>query len=455
MSIAGQIAEHLSGLSYDALPAATVHAAKRLILDTLGTGLAGAEEPGCREILALEKAKGGAPVSTIMASNLRLPPSSAAFVNGTYFSALDYDSLHYEAAVHPEIVTLPAALALAEREGSSGRELITAMVAGGDLLCRLALAAPRTGPWFVTSTNGAFGAAAAAGVILGLDPLRMRNALGFALSQANGTIQAVLERTLAKRIQSAFAARNGVEAALLAEAGIDAPREIFSGAGGYFDAFGPGDPASLVIDLGKRFETDATGLKKYPSCACNHATIQACQNLMAAHDLKPENIRRVEVRISPFMMKVVGAPFDPGPAPQVTAQFSAEYSAACTLLRGSVRLRDLSEQAVRDPAIAELIQRITLIEDPALKGLIVPTIVRIDAGDRTFEEIIPVSPGSVDAPLDDDQVVAKFRDCAAYGPTPISARRVDAIIESVLSLETIANVRDLTRSWMNIGDRAA
>ncbi len=437
MLIADRLARHLSALRFEQLPKDVVAAAKRLILDTLGTAWAGAGEAGCREALAVTESDGAAARSSIWAYGGGTSPAGAAFVNGTFAAALDYDSLHFKAITHPEIVTLPAALALGESHHRSGRDLLTAIVAGGDLMCRLALSTKRTSMWFPTSTNGAFGAAAAASLVLGQEREMIRNALGLALCQAGGTSQAVIERTLAKRMLSAFAARGGVHAAQLAGAGVTGPAEAFEGPGGFYSLFEDGNPDELLDGLGERFETLNTGIKKFPSCACNHAVIEGALRLMSKHSLAPDDVSSAVVRISPYMNAIVGAPYDPSNDAQVAAQFSVQYSVASAVRRGSVGLDDLTIKAALEPEVRALASQVRVEVDQGNPGLLAPATVILETAKGPCEEEVLAIPGSCDAPLSDEEVRDKFSDCVGRGPSPLSQGQAAKMMETVDQLEKL------------------
>jgi len=443
MSISDRLAGHIASVRYEDLPDVAVSAAKRLIMDTLGTGYAGASEPGCAEIADTVLADGAAPHATLWSTGERTSAIGAALANGTFAAALDYDSLHFDGVIHPEIVTLPAALALGERERRNGRDLIRAVVVGGDLMCRMAMSTGRNAAWFVTSTNGTFGAAAAAAIMLGLDREQTRNALGLALCQASGTIQAVLERTLAKRMQSAFAARNGVLAAELARRGVTGPTEAFEGQAGYYAAFEAGDASVLFDGLGERYEALNTGIKKFPSCACNHAAIQAAIDLAGDSGIAAGDIGRVRVKITPYMQQVVGGDFNPTGDLQVAAQFSVRYSVACALLRRELKLRDLMADRVLEPQVRTLAERIEIEIDEGNPGFLSPATVTVETGRGSVQRTIDAIPGSVQAPLSDRDVAAKFHDCMAYGAA--MGRTIDArrLFDGLSSLEQVENLGEL------------
>ena len=441
MAISDQLADHIVSMRYDDLPASAIDAARRLIIDTIGTGYAGASEPGCGEIADMVLVDGAAPRSTLWSTGQRTSAMGAALANGTFAAALDYDSLHFDGVIHPEIVTLPAALALGEREKRSGRDLIRAIVIGGDLMCRMAMSTGRNAAWFVTSTNGTFGAAAAASIMLGLDREQTRNALGLALCQAGGTIQAVLERTLAKRMQSAFASHSGMRAAELARRGVTGPVDAFEGPAGYYAAFEPGDAAALLDGLGQRYETLNTGIKKFPSCACNHAAIQASIELARDYDIVADELKRVHVKITPYMQQVVGGDFDPRGDLQVAAQFSVRYSVACALMRRELRLGDLMPERVLEPKVRALADRIEIELDGDNDGFLSPATVTVETAAGRVQRTVQAVPGSTQAPLSDGDVADKFYDCLSYGvakgqPAIDGAR----LFANLSALETVADL---------------
>lgn len=455
MAITDQLAAHISSVHYEDLPPEVIMAAKRLIMDTLGTGYAGAGEPGCAEVADTVLADGAAPQATLWSTGQKTSVMGAALVNGTCAAALDYDSLHFDGVIHPEIVTVPAALAIGERERRSGRDLIAAIAVGGDLMCRMAMSTGRNSAWFVTSTNGTFGAAAAAAVMLRLDRMQSRDALGLALCQASGTIQAVLEKTLAKRMQSAFAARNGVLAAELARRGVSGPVEAIEGQAGYYAAFETGDVELLLAGLGQRYETLNTGIKKFPSCACNHAAIQASIDLGRAHTFSLEEMKRVRVRITPYMQQVVGGAFDPSGNLQVAAQFSVKYSVACALLRQELVLLDLTPDRVLEPRVRALADRVEIEVDPVNTGFLAPATVFVEAGEKVFERTIDAVPGSAQAPLSDQEVAVKFQDCMSYGKA--MGKTIDAtrLFDDLSALEEVEDLNAMMAAAFAPAHRSA
>jgi len=441
--LSGVLARHIAGTPASAIPAEASAAARLFMLDTLAVSWAGSDAPGCAEAHRLLVDEGGREDATAWAYGGRLPAQSAAFVNGMTAAALDYDSLGRDAPVHVNIAVLPAALAVAERVRASGRDFLAALVIGSDLLCRMAAATrhPHRG-FHYTSTFGVFGAAAAAARLLGLDAARTRHALGIAFIQASGTQQANVEPSLAKRMLSAFAARSGVYAALLAERGITAPAEAFEGVFGLFKLYQDADAARIVEDIGVRFDNANLSIKKYPSCGCNHTTIEAMLKLVHRHDLRPDDVRAVEVTVSPYIDRIVGMPYDPSGDPQVAAQFSIRYSVACALVRRRLGLEEIQAPAALDPAIGAHIGKVSVRVDPALTGDRGPIEVRLSTrahGELSLrEEFVP---GSVESPLTGAEIDAKFGECFGLGVRPLSRDALARLRQRVDAIEGCADMR--------------
>jgi 2-methylcitrate dehydratase PrpD len=438
-TVAGTLAAHVASLRHEQLPPVIIERAKLFMLDTLAVAWAGSDAPGCREVHALFAGDGGAPQSTAWAFGDRLPAGDAAFVNAATASALDYDSLGRDAPVHVNIVVLPAALAVAQWQRSSGRDFLCALVAGCDLMCRLgASVRPPHRGFAYTSVAGALGAAAASARLLGLDAIGTRHALGLAFLQAAGTQQANIEPTLAKRLLSAFPARAGILAARLAAQGLTAPSEVFEGAFGFYQLYQPGDPARLLDQLGERFDSDALSIKRFPSCGCNHTAIEATLQLVERHRLLPAQVESIEVLVSPYIDRIVGGPYDPTDDPQVAAQFSIRYSIACALVRRRLGLAEIEADAARDPAILEQVPKVSVQVEPGWTGGRGPVRVRIRTAHLgVVEQQVDHVPGSDEAPLTQAQMDDKFAECFGRGVRPLDANGQARLRERIVALADI------------------
>lgn len=448
MAEAGAIGRPLAGwaagLRYEDLPAPVVERAKRLLVDTLAVAWAGSGADGIAALHGLATRQGGAADSSLWALGGRVPATQAAFVNGAMAAALDFDSVHDEGTVHSDIVIVPAVLAVAEQDALDGREFLAAYAAGDEILVRLGLAVQTHPGWFYTSVLGVFAAAAAAGRALRLDADRLLAAMGVALSRASGTQQALVERVTTKRLQSAFAARDGVDAAQLAQAGVIAPAQAFEGQCGFEALYTKLDHAVVLDGLGRDYRFTSLTLKKYPSCFCNHAAIEATLDLVARHKLAGADVAEARVRISPFMARLVGAEFSPGDTPQVAAQFSVQYSIASTLLRGRFAVGDIQPAAVLDAEVLALARRVRVEVDPAQTGKFVPATVSV----RTRQGVehcatATVLPGTPAHPMSEAEHRAKAVACFTSGARPMKPADAERFIDKIGRLESLKSMRDL------------
>lgn len=444
-SLSAILAEHVANTPAAGIPAAARDAAKLFLLDTLACAWAGSDAPGCREAHDLLAEEGGRPDAIAWAYGTRLPAQHAAFLNGTTSAALDYDALGRDVPVHVNIAVMPAALAVAEREDASGEDALAAIVLASDITYRLALAGrfPHRG-WSYTAVIGAFGAAAAAARLLRLDATRTRHALGLAFLQAAGTQQANIEPSLAKRMLSGWAARAGTFAALLAARGITAPEEVIEGTFGLHRMYQPADPAVITDRLGTWFGGTDLSVKKYPSCGCNHTAVEAMLRLRAAHGLSDGNVARMTARISPYMDRIVGMPYDPSRDPQVAAQFSLRYSLACALVRGRLGLAEIEADAAHDPAINAVVPRVVLELEPAWTGDRGPVELTIETTDgRALTAREEHVPGSREAPIPPDALEAKFAECLSRGVRPLRPAAQRELMARLDALERWPDMRRL------------
>lgn len=444
MTISETLAAHVAATEPDRIPVEVAAATRRYVLDTIAVAWAGADAPGGEQLWALMAGDGGNEEAGIWMRGGRLPACAAAFVNGVSAAALDYDSVYEAGSVHADVVVVPAAWATAERTGASGAEFLTAVALGTDIACRLGKASRRNSGWFYTALAGVYGAAAACAKLLKLDPDGISNALGFALSHSGGTQQALIEKTDAKRMQSAFAARAGVFCAQLAAAGASAPREALEGTYGYFAKYEDCDPAIILDALGQRYENTRSAIKKYPSCTANHAPVEAAIALAHALDIQAGEVSAVEVTLSPFSQRLVGGPFEPAANPQVAAQFSIQYSLACALARRRLGVADIQREAVLDPELGVLAGKVRSIADESNQGKFAPARIAVTtARHGRVERDAPFVPGAPEHPLTAEEHRAKVLDCLAVGPRRLEGDTAALLIDRIGNIERVADMRRL------------
>ena len=263
------LAAHVTGTGFGDLPAATVAATKRDILDTFGCILGGSGAPGIDALVAVADHWGGREESIVLLHRRRVPAPQAALLNASMGHALDFDDTDDGAgSIHPGISVLAAGLAVADTDtlGSvDGKQFVRAVALGLDVSCRIALASTVDRGWHRTACIGVFGATVTAGLLLGLNAEQMRNALGIAYSHAAGNRQCILDGALTKRLQAGQAASAGVFSAVLARKDFTGAHNIFAGRYGFLELYQPNgaDPSLLLRDLGREFRGDGLSFKPY------------------------------------------------------------------------------------------------------------------------------------------------------------------------------------------------
>jgi len=293
-----------------------------------------------------------------------------------------------------------------------------------------------------------FGTAAACAKLLGLDQAGIANALGIALFQVTGTQQSMIEKKLTKRFMSAFAARGGVFSAMLAQAGVDAPRRPFEGEFGLFRLYQKCDAEILLEDLGTRYENSFISIKKFPSCGCAHALTEAALLIVERHRILPKDIARVTVRISEFMNRLVGGQFNPEQdGPQVTGQFSAQYAVACVIFRKRFIVDDIQSANVMEHEVANFARSVVIELDPENTGQLVPAevIFEMRSGAKYIENVARF-PGGESGAISKNILHDKVYDCMRQGPRPLIPEQIERLINRVEGLETMSDMADLFKN---------
>jgi 2-methylcitrate dehydratase PrpD len=420
-------------------------ATRQLILDTLGSAMAGWEAPGIHSALRSMQRWGGAPEATVWAYGDRLPTPNAAFVNGSMVHAMDYDDVHLTSVLHLMSSLVPAALAVAEMMHRSGRDLMTAVALGVEVAVRIGIIAKQRNMSFgylPSSTVGIFGTTAACCRLLGLNVEQTVNALGIAYAQSSGSRQALLDHTLTKRIQPAFASRSALWASFLAADGITGPHRALEGEAGFFKVYVGSDPpdSSELAGLRDGWEIERVRIKRYPSCGATHASTMVAIELATEEGLEPDDIKEVTLDLGRKDIWFVGKPWKIGKDPQVNAQFSAAYSAALGLVRRRAGLREYSPESVlSDRQVSDLASRVQIREIPNTEHLRTDQVeVTISIVTRDGRKLSRES-DHWRKRLSRAEVLDKFSECAEYSGiwTPEQAR---SIVEVVSSLEMVEDV---------------
>jgi 2-methylcitrate dehydratase PrpD len=243
-------------------------------------------------------------------------------------------------------------------------------------------------------------------------------------------------------MQTAFAAQTGVQAALLAQAGVNGPAAFLEGEAGVWKLYGKGNVDAVLDGLGKTYANAEISLKKFPSCAGNHCAIEATSRIVHQNELKPADIKHAKLTVTPFIELITGQRFNPGADPQVDAQFNLYYSVASVLLRGHLNIEDIQPPAIFDPAVMPMIDRIEMVVDRGLNTRLSPVTVEIATQDgRSFREHVKYLPGTPEAPLSQGEIEEKFSACTSLGVDPLEADRARLLVQRVRGIESVADMR--------------
>ncbi len=301
--ITSTLARFTVGARWDDVPERVCHEAKRSILNFIGAALAGCREEPVETTLSSLLEFSNATQATVIGRTERVDILSAAFLNAASANVLDFDDTHLRTVIHPTAPVAPALFSLAESRCVAGPDLLLAFILGVEFECRIGNAISPdhyTRGWHITATCGVFGAAAAAGKLLGLDDERMGWAIGAAGTQSSGLVECL--GTGVKSISIGNAARQGLWSALLAERGLDGPAAPLEGQQGYFSAMGvPPDWSALSEGLGQTWELLQNAYKPYPTGIVIHPVIDAVLALRAEHAISPAAVSRVVVRGNPLL----------------------------------------------------------------------------------------------------------------------------------------------------------
>ena len=440
------------------IPAAVAHLAKRSILDGIGLAVAGAVAESGHIVrrhlqsLGCDSRRG----STVIGTGIQLPPRFAAFANGVAIHADDYDDTQlavasdrvYGLLTHPTAPALPPVLALGEREGRSGRDVLTAYQVAVEVETKIAEAIdPRhyQDGFHSTATIGAIAAGAGAARVLGLDHEQTRRALAIAASQAAGLRENF--GTMMKPFHAGRACESGVVAAQFAQLGFTATPIILEAGRGFFKAAGGGyDAAAIEGKLGRpwTFESPGISIKPHPSGSLTHPGMGLMLDLIREHDLKPAQVKRVAVGVN---RQNVNALIHNRPVNELQAKFSMQFCMAILLLRRKAGLAEFTDEVVNRPDVKAMIEKIDYRVHPEADAAgyeKMTTIIDIELADgRTISGRAYFGKGSPVNPMSDDELADKFRECAAWGKLP--GARAEKVIELVFGLQKLKNVRDLMK----------
>lgn len=440
------MAAYASRLAFGDIPADVIEKAKLCLLDTIGCCIFGSTLPFMKALTNMVVTEGGGSAAVLLGTSYRTSASQAALVNGAAAHAFQLDEVHAGATLHPGSVVVPAVLALSHDARLSGRDFITAMIAGYELGIRIGLATD--GGMFKRGyhnqgTTGALAAAAAAARALRLDPRATAHALGIAASQSAG-LMAVQEGANAKAFHSGRAAQSGVYAALLARDGFTGVEDVLDVEyGGFFSTLVDGfKPEKLRQDLGREWETRNVGYKLSPASNGSITAMDTLSRIMKNNAVKAEDIQHITAYVSTNTLHHCGWDFDPRAAKEVLgAQMNLRYGLAVMALDGRATPAQYTEKRISDPKIAEFLERIEVRvcdefdKDGALR-LASRLEVRSSGGETYIDQTLHRK-GSAEDPVSAMQVEDKFLTLTS-AILPVKSART--CIEQIRTLDVLPRV---------------
>jgi 2-methylcitrate dehydratase PrpD len=423
----------------DDIPSAARHEATRSLVNWMGCALGGAHHEAISCALEALTPFAGPPHATVIGRTVRTDCLHAALLNGMSAHVLDFDDTHLRTLVHPSVPVASALLALAERRPFSGSVFLHAFVLGVDVECRIANAiyASHNVNSYITGTAGVFGAAAAAGRVLGLDARRMTFALGIAATQAAGLRE--MAGTMCKSFVHGRAAQNGMLAALLAEQDFTSSERAIEAPRGFAQVVAPGATLDEITDaLGERYEIMLNTYKPYACGVVCHPVIDGCLKLRDAHQVRPTDIVAVRLRVHPLALKLTGIL---APRAGLESKWSIYHSAAVAICDGAAGEQQYTDERVQDEAVAALRANVSAEEDATLRDDEAHVRIRLADG-RVLEEHIAHATGSAANPLSDGGLNAKFRELAdGVLPKP----RIDPLLSNCWRVAELDDVGELAR----------
>jgi 2-methylcitrate dehydratase PrpD len=452
MGVTEELVDNILETRFQAFTKDIVERAKDEVIDVIGCAIGGANDTGCPAIIDLVREWSGSEESTVLAYGVRAPSQNAALANAVMARSFDYGIV--DAFVEGEVraahfgeTLVPTAIAVAEQKAMGGRELLTALILGEDLVSRILFASDVTPGWDHVGTLNTLGATAVAGKLWGLDKRQWRDAFGIALNQMAGTDQVFVERDHCFKLAQGLAAQRGIFSVRLASKGFTSVKDFLMGERGYFHLYCQGShPEVLTRHLGQKYYTEVT-FKPYPCCRGTHAAVECALEIVGKYGVEASDIDEAAVIVStrsvpPFLRD----PFPTGVVPHVSAIFSLQYIVANILLRKGISLEHFTEEAITDPRIAEMVKKVkTTTQDFPDESFFATTVsVRLKDG-REFSAHVNMPRGNeIYAPLTKEEKGEKFRRNLSFSGK-VSMKNGDKALSMLERLEEVDDITEIIR----------
>jgi 2-methylcitrate dehydratase PrpD len=444
MALMGSLGKFVVETSFNDLQKEIIEHIKYCILDWLGVAFAGSSEPSSKIIVQYIKELGGKKESTIIEEDFKTSSINAALANGIIGHSAELDDIYEEAIIHPGAPVIPAALAVAEREKSSGKDLITGVALGYETEIRIgrAIMPSHYDYWHPTGTCGTFGATAAVGSLIKLDESRMSHALSIASTEAAGLIESF--GTMCKPFNAGRAARDGVVAAYLAQKGFTGSKKMLEAKNGYLNATSSRNNLDKITEnLGESYELLRTVFKRHACCGHIHGAID---DIMGKKRLGIKDINEIQVGTYPIAAELVGKNYEPKTPAE--AKFSLPYCVAAAIIHGKVSLREFSNVNLISPEIHEIIRRVKVYNEPKYVNAQLGSakvVIRTMKGEKLTKSV-DVPKGHPNNPLTKHELEDKFTSLSSL---LMGQERIDELLKMIKTLEKIENIQNFNTFLMN------
>ena len=425
------------------VPAPILHEGKRCIINYLAVALYASADPSMKILTGLFEEEGGNPQATIIGSEMRTSLQNAALANGYLAHLEDYDDTHFPTVIHPSAPTIPAAMAVGERQNATGLDVLTATVLGIEVCCRIGLSVhPHhyDAGWHITGTCGVFGSVVAAGRLLGLNEGQMVNALGIAGTQAAGVRETF--GSMSKPFHAGRSAQSGLLAGLLAARGFTSTPTILEGRRGFAAVLSPASDMRQVTEaLGERWELPNNGLKPYACGVVSHPLIDAMITLRNIHGVKAEDVLAITAKVQPLVLELMDRKH---PRIGLEGKFSHQHSMAVGLVDGGAFPSQYTDNRVKDPIIIALREVITATVDPEMPEDAAEVTVMLKNG-RSITEKIDHATGAPKNPMTDGQLDDKFRNLAGRILPKKRSEKLLSMLWGIDEAEDLSEIMALAR----------
>ncbi len=415
------------------LPEAVRKEATRTLLNWAGCAVGGSRQDAVNDAIHALSPFFGPAQAGLFGRRERMDVLNAALINGISSHVFDFDDTHLKTVIHPAGPVASAILALAEYRPVSGRDFLHALVLGVETECRIGNAvfpAHYDIGWHITGSAGVFGAAAAAGKLLGLSEQQMVWALGLAATQPVGLRE--MFGTMTKSFHPGRAAHNGLTAAFLASRNFTSSDQGLEAKSGWANVLSTQrNYAEITENLGKTYEISLNTYKPFACGIVMHPTIDGCIQLRNQNKLTADQIERIELRVHRLVLELTGKKT---PQTGLEGKFSIYYAAAIAIVEGAGGEQQFSDRLVRDPGLVALRDRVTTVIDPAIKEDQVRIAVTLKDG-RRLDKFIEHAVGSVDRPMSDADLEAKFMGLAEGVLPPVKTKRLIDLLWRVEKLQ--------------------